>query len=34
MGYKKVDNLIGGLVTETSELLPEDIDEVVRKVFR
>lgn len=34
MGYTKTDSLITGLVTETSELLPEDIEEVVRKVFR
>lgn len=34
MGYKKVDSLIDMFETDTSELLPEDIEMVVKKVFK
>lgn len=34
MGYKKIDSLIDMFETDTSELLPEDIELVVKKVFK
>ena len=34
MNYPKVDSLIDMFETNTSELLPEDIDMVVKKVFK
>jgi hypothetical protein len=34
MGYKKIDSLIDMFETDTSELLPEDIELVVKKIFK
>jgi hypothetical protein len=34
MGYSKIDSLIDMFETDTSELLPEDIELVVKKVFK